>query len=53
MTDKEREILNRQIGVLEGLSWLACMDEKIQPIGEAINCVIEALVPLLSGGAGE
>lgn len=51
MTDKEREILNHQIGVLEGLTWLACMDEKIQPIGDAINEVTEILVKLMDGGA--
>lgn len=51
MTDKERAILNRQIGVLEGLAWLSCMDEKGRPIGEALDSVIEALMPLLDGGA--
>lgn len=51
MTDKEREILNRQIGVLEGLTWLSCMDEKSHPIGDAINEVTEVLVKLLDGGA--
>lgn len=49
MSDKEREMLNRQIGVLSGLAWVALIDEKFRPVGECIDTVIEALEGLMEG----
>lgn len=43
LTLKQKEILNYQLGVLEGLCWVATMDEKMHPIAEALDSVREGL----------
>ncbi|MBR3795761.1 MAG: hypothetical protein IKK34_07005 [Clostridia bacterium] len=55
LTLKQKAVLNRHIGVLEGISWVACIDEKMRPIAEAINTVCSELEMLLDddGGAGD
>lgn len=47
MTDKQKQTLNREIGVLEGISWVALTDEKLHVIAEALETVIEMLQGLL------
>ena len=55
LTLKQKEILNYQLGVLEGLCWVATMDEKMHPIAECLDSVREKLEQLLDedGGAGD
>ena len=55
LTLKQKAVLNRHIGVLEGIGWAACLDEKMRPIAEAINTVCSELEMLLDddGGAGD
>ena len=50
MTDREKEVLNRQIGVLEGLSWIGCINANDNPVSEALEFVIKELQKLMDGG---
>lgn len=50
MTETERSVLNRQIGVLEGLAWGACLDEKFHCFAEALDDVVSELTKLMAGG---
>lgn len=49
MTDKDREVLNRQIGVLSGLAWAALVNEKSRAVAECLDIVIAALEGILKG----
>lgn len=53
MTNGEREVLNRQIGVLEGLGLAcgACTEDKFRCLAAALYDVVEALTKLMDGGA--
>ncbi len=55
LTLKQKENLNRQIGVLEDMSWVLVMDEKHHPLAEALNTVCVELQTVLDedGGAEE
>ena len=52
LTLKQKAVLNRHIGVLEGISWVACIDEKMRPIAEAIDAVRGELEKLLDDDGG-
>ena len=52
LTLKQKEILNYQLGVLEGLCWVATMDEKLHPIAEALDTVRENLEQVLDEDGG-
>ena len=52
LTLKQKEIINYQIGVLEGLCWVATMDEKLHPIAEALDSVREKLEHLFDEDGG-
>ena len=52
LTLKQNEIINRQLGVLEGLCWVATFDEKMHPIAEALDCVREELEKVLDDDGG-
>lgn len=47
MTTKQRMTINRQIGVLDGLTWIALMDAKYRYIAEALDVVTKNLMDLL------
>lgn len=47
MTEEQRMVINRQIGVLDGLSWIALMDAKYRCIAEALDIVAKNLSELL------
>ena len=47
MTEQQKRIINRQIGVLDGLAWISLMDEKYRCIAEALDVVTENLMNLL------
>lgn len=51
MTKGEREVLNRQIGILEGLAWGACLEDKFHCFAEALDDVVQNLTKLMDGGA--
>lgn len=52
LTLKQKEILNHQIGVLEGMSWVLVMDEKSHPLAEALNTVCVELQTVLDEDGG-
>lgn len=52
LNKQQREILIRQLGVLEGLCWVATMDEKLHPIAEALDCVRDELAKVLDEDGG-
>jgi hypothetical protein len=52
LTLKQKERLNRQIGVLEGMSWVWVFEEKYQPMAEALETVIEQLEKVLDEDGG-
>lgn len=47
MNEQQKQILIRQIGVLEGLAWVALTDEKLHCIAEALAVVVGQLQELL------
>lgn len=47
MTIKQRLCINRQIGVLDGLAWVALTDEKYRAFSNALEVVTESLTKLL------
>lgn len=47
MNEQQKQILIRQIGVLEGLTWVALIDEKLHCITEALDAVVGQLQELL------
>lgn len=47
MTTKQRMTINRQIGVLDGLAWIALTDEKYRAFSNALEVVTESLAKLL------
>lgn len=47
MTTKQRMTINRQIGVLDGLAWIALMDAKYRCIAETLDVVTKNLMDLL------
>ena len=51
MTSKQREIISRQVGVLEGLAWI--QSKETLYVAECLDDVIRALVELLKEDAGE
>lgn len=55
LTLKQKEIINYNLGVLEGLCWVATMDEKMHPIAECLDSVRDALQKVLEedGGAND
>ena len=53
MTKCEREVLNREIGVLEGLTWVGTMENGCQAVAEALDVVVSKLEKLLKEDAEE
>ena len=53
LTDKQKEILNRQIGVLDGLSWTACAIDNADFLCDALDVVICELQKVLNDGKEE
>ena len=52
LTLKQKERLNRQIGVLDGMCWVWAMDEKYQPMAEALDTVVTELQKVLDEDGG-
>lgn len=52
LTLKQKEILNYQLGVLEGICLVATMDEKMHPIAECLDSVRDALQKVLGEDGG-
>ena len=52
LTLKQKEILNHQIGVLEGMSWVLVMDKKFHTLAEALNTVCVELQTVLDEDGG-
>lgn len=52
LTLKQKERLNRQIGILEGMGWVLVMDEKSHPLTEALNTVCVELQTVLDEDGG-
>ncbi len=52
LTLKQRERLNRQIGVLDGIGWVWALEEKYQPLAEALDTVVTELQKVLDEDGG-
>lgn len=39
LTRKQREILIKNLGFLDGISWVFAIDDRLNQIAEAIDCV--------------
>lgn len=53
LTDKQREIIIKNIGFLDGLGWVFVIDERMTQIAEALDCVCSDLRQLLEDGGAE
>lgn len=47
LTNKQREIVSKNIGFLDGIGWLFVLDEKFQSIAEALDAVCDDLRKVL------
>jgi hypothetical protein len=52
LTLKQKERLNRQIGVLDGMVWVWALEEKYQPLAEALDMVVTELQKVLDEDGG-
>lgn len=52
LTLKQKERLNRQIGVLDGMGWVWALEEKYQPLAEALDTVVTELQKVLDEDGG-
>lgn len=52
LTLKQKERLNRQIGVLDGMGWVCALEEKYQPLAEALDTVVTELQKVLDEDGG-
>jgi len=52
LTLKQKEILNRQIGILDGMGWVWALEEKYQPLAEALDTVVTELQKVLDDDGG-
>lgn len=52
LTKKQREIILKNLGFIDGLGWVFVMDEKYQSIAEALDAVCGDLRKLLDEDGG-
>lgn len=52
LTLKQKETLNRQIGILDGMGWVWALEEKYQPLAEALDTVVSELQRVLDEDGG-
>lgn len=53
LTRKQRESLIKNIGFLDGISWVFAIDDRLNQIAEAMDCVCSDLREVLEDGGEE